>query len=100
MPDGYGRMMTGSRKDGSRRAKLTHRAIWEEKFGPIPDGLEINHKCFTRNCWNTDHLEVVTRSENVRYLSPEGAAAKSAWARELAKLGQAALREQRMAGIG
>jgi transcriptional regulator with XRE-family HTH domain len=43
-----------------------HRAIYELWFGPIPEGLEIDHLCCVRHCLNPDHLEVVTGAENIR----------------------------------
>ncbi len=47
--------------------KLTssHRASYEIHIGPIPDGLDIDHLCRNRKCVNSDHLEVVTRRENL-----------------------------------
>jgi hypothetical protein len=45
---------------------LVHRLIWQEAKGPIPDGMEIDHLCFTRNCLNLQHLDLVTPSENKR----------------------------------
>jgi hypothetical protein len=41
-----------------------HRAMWEHKRGPIPEGMVIDHLCLTRRCVNPDHLEIVTYSEN------------------------------------
>ncbi len=43
-----------------------HRAVYEVLVGPIPDGLQIDHRCRTRLCVRPDHLEVVTCRENVR----------------------------------
>lgn len=43
-----------------------HRLAWVYLRGPIPEGLEIDHLCRVRNCFNPDHLEVVTRTENNR----------------------------------
>lgn len=43
-----------------------HRAAYEALVGPIPAGLELDHKCRVRNCVNPAHLEPVTHAENVR----------------------------------
>ena len=44
---------------------MAHRYSYEQVNGPIPDGLEIDHLCSVRSCVNVDHLEAVTRSENI-----------------------------------
>lgn len=43
-----------------------HRVAYEEKFGPIPHGLVIDHLCRQPMCVNPDHLEAVTQGENIR----------------------------------
>lgn len=45
---------------------VAHRASYIAHRGPIPDGLEIDHKCRVRCCVNPDHLEAVTKVVNVR----------------------------------
>ena len=42
-----------------------HRAAYELFVGPIPSGYEIDHLCRVRDCVNPDHLEAVTRRENL-----------------------------------
>jgi hypothetical protein len=43
-----------------------HRASYEMFVGPIPDGLEIDHLCFTLSCVKPEHLEAVTHEVNVQ----------------------------------
>lgn len=57
--DGYGRIWA----DG--RAATTHRIAYELTHGPIPAGLELDHRCGVRACCNPDHTEPVTHRENV-----------------------------------
>lgn len=49
----------------SGRLLRVHRVAYEAFVGPIPDGLQIDHLCRQRSCVNPEHLEAVTRSENV-----------------------------------
>ncbi len=53
-----------------------HRLTYELLVGPIPAEYTIDHKCRVRCCVNPDHLEAVTRTENV--MRGEGACAKHA----------------------
>jgi hypothetical protein len=61
------------------RTYRAHRFAYELHYGPIPDGLEIDHLCHNRDqscpggpaclhrrCVNPAHLEAVTGRENVR----------------------------------
>ena len=43
-----------------------HRLAYEDAKGPIPEGFEIDHLCRVRNCVNPEHLEAVTKLENMR----------------------------------
>lgn len=61
MYNGYGQIRPG---DG-RGALRVHRAAYELANGPIPDGMQIDHLCRNRLCCNPDHLEAVTREENI-----------------------------------
>src|SRR5262245_5819531 len=55
---GYGRI--GGRHD----RRFAHRMIWEECFGPLPEGAIIHHTCENRLCVNPEHMQPVTRIEH------------------------------------
>lgn len=55
---GYGRFWF----DG--RLGYAHRWAYAAQFGPIPDGLHIDHLCRHAWCVNPDHLDCVTQPEN------------------------------------
>ena len=42
-----------------------HRLVYEAFSGPIPDGLQIDHLCGNPWCVRPDHLEAVTKKENL-----------------------------------
>lgn len=46
--------------------KTAHRWMYEFEKGPVPKGLDLDHKCRVRSCVNPDHLEPVTRSVNCK----------------------------------
>jgi hypothetical protein len=70
-PNGYGCFYWQGRLERS------HRWVWLNTVGPIPDGLVIDHRCHTdsdckgglylhRRCVNPRHMELVTMQENSR----------------------------------
>lgn len=67
---GYGQFWDGERK------VVAHRHSFEMLRGAIPPGLTLDHLCRVRRCVNPDHLEPVTRGENV--LRGVGLTAKNA----------------------
>jgi len=56
---GYGRMSING------RMHYTHRIAYEALVGPVPEGLDLDHLCRNRKCCNPEHLEPVTRRENL-----------------------------------
>jgi len=42
-----------------------HRLAYERLKGPIPDGMQIDHLCRNRACFNPAHLEAVTQQVNI-----------------------------------
>lgn len=56
---GYGVIMYAGKKVEA------YRAAYEVFVGPVPAGLELDHKCRNRACINPAHLEPVSRRENV-----------------------------------
>jgi hypothetical protein len=43
-----------------------HKVAWELKFGAVPDGLVVMHKCDTRACVNVEHLQLGTYKDNMQ----------------------------------
>jgi len=66
--NGYGQFNYGGR-NGVRIG--AHRYAYQEIVGDIPGDMVLDHLCRQRDCVNPDHLEPVTRKENViRGFSP------------------------------
>lgn len=63
---GYGTFGIHDRTHGVNTTKVAHKVAYEIAKGPVPEGMELDHKCRVRSCINPDHLEPVTRLENVR----------------------------------
>jgi len=60
LQDGYGSQII----DGKSWA--AHRLVYTLLVGEVPTGLDLDHLCRVRHCVNPDHLEPVTRGENLR----------------------------------
>jgi hypothetical protein len=52
--------------DGRVQANYAHRFAYRCLVDDVPPGLELDHLCRNRLCVNPDHLEPVTRRENLR----------------------------------
>lgn len=59
MPLGYGQF---GRATGVK--VLAHRLSYELANGPIPSGMEVDHRCFNRICVRPEHLRLTTHKQN------------------------------------
>ena len=57
--NGYATFWTGQRR------QMAHRWAWEEVFGAVPAGLQLDHLRRNRRCVKVEHLEPVTPRENL-----------------------------------
>lgn len=48
------------------------RYIYEQKYGGIPKGMLVRHKCDNPSCVNIEHLEIGTPKDNVRDMIERG----------------------------
>lgn len=60
MKNGYGQIRLDN------KTFLVHRVAYVMYHGLIPKGLELDHLCRNRKCYNPEHLEAVSHKENVR----------------------------------
>lgn len=64
---GHGRMSAGGGRDTG-----AHRVSWEIHYGPIPDGLQVLHRCDNPSCVRPDHLFLGTHTDNMHDMITKG----------------------------
>lgn len=76
---GKGYLRVSLAKPGGKLAiVMAHSLVFELLVGPIPDGLEVNHKDLDKTNNRPDNLEVVTGAQNVQHAYTHGR--NKAWA--------------------
>lgn len=71
-PFGYGMFGTTRRKTVG-----AHRFSYEVHFGPIPEGLQVCHRCDNPPCVRPDHLFLGTQADNIHDMIRKGRGAKN-----------------------
>jgi HNH endonuclease len=63
---GYGETVLGPRQPGTTgRRRFVHVVAYEMVNGLVPPGLELDHLCRVRACFNPSHLQAVTHAVNL-----------------------------------
>lgn len=70
----YGYLFPSSRLeiDGVKKQRTIHSIIARTFLGPVPQGLEINHKDGNKHNNSIDNLEYCTRQENLEHAVKNG----------------------------
>ena len=59
--DGYGAIKVGGKQ------WAVHRLSYSYHVGTLEPGMQIDHSCSNRACWNPDHLRQVTHRQNMEH---------------------------------
>ena len=62
--NGYGKLRLRDPHEQKQRVYTAHRLTYILAFGPIADGLVLDHLCCNTRCVRPSHLEPVTSGEN------------------------------------
>ena len=70
-PEGYATIAI------DHRQRPVSRVLWELRHGPIPEGLNVLHKCDTPPCGEETHFFLGTHADNVADMVAKGRHAKA-----------------------
>lgn len=93
LPKGYGSLVRYESLGKERKSVLAHRLAWEFEHGPIPDGMNVLHKCDNPPCVRHNHLFLGTLQDNNRDAIEKGRAVRGA------RVGGAKLTDERVLEI-
>lgn len=65
--NGYLRLVMGEPGARNTISVMAHKVIWVVNHGPIPAGLQVNHKDLCRTNNRLDNLELLDQSKNIRH---------------------------------
>lgn len=69
---GKGYLRVSIARPGGLAIVMAHCLVYEVFIGPIPDGLEINHKNLIKTDNRVDNLEVMTGAQNTQHAYDNG----------------------------
>lgn len=96
---GYGVVKVG------RKKLQAHRFVWEQKHGPIPDGMCVCHKCDNTECVNPDHMFLGSHTQNMQDAAKKGrvynmATAAALVSNRLTDVQREEIKQKNAAGVG
>lgn len=74
--NGYGKV---DYRTPLRRTLGAHRISWMLRYGDIPNGLKVLHKCDNPKCVNPDHLFLGTHQDNMDDMVAKGRQKSLSW---------------------
>lgn len=69
---GYGRLKVQMGSRDCFRFTSAHRYAYEVFVGPIPERMNVLHRCDNRSCCNPKHLFLGTQQDNMRDMHAKG----------------------------
>lgn len=54
------------------KARSAYVWLWEQAFGKVPSGMQVNHQCGNSRCVRLGHMYLGTQAQNVKDLHAHG----------------------------